>query len=104
MPFRPERSLCCSAWTASWTRCASSRTCSATASPCSRSRWEGALDTDRAKKTLDGDYAAPPEDDDEGDGEKGVGAEASAAEPTAAEVPASGIPTQKPKEPAPEVG
>ncbi|MFF7312369.1 cation:dicarboxylate symporter family transporter [Streptomyces sp. NPDC008137] len=69
------------------------------------SRWEGALDTDRAKKTLDGEYTAPPEGDDEGgDGGKGAAAEAPPVEPTTAETPASGIPTQKPKEPAPEVG
>ncbi len=36
------------------------------------SRWEGALDIERAKKTLDGEDTAPPEDGEpEADGEKG---------------------------------
>ncbi|MEU0454414.1 cation:dicarboxylase symporter family transporter, partial [Streptomyces sp. NPDC006129] len=55
------------------------------------SRWEGALDIERAKKTLDGEETDPPQGGD------GDGGDVRAVEPTTAATPAPGIPAQKPK-------
>ncbi|GAA2258716.1 hypothetical protein [Streptomyces indiaensis] len=70
------------------------------------SRWEGALDLDRAERTLDGEDVSPPDDGEErSDGElKGTEREFDS------EALASAVPAQKSKgleelkEPAPESG
>ncbi|KUN55022.1 hypothetical protein AQJ43_08705 [Streptomyces avermitilis] len=60
------------------------------------SRWEGALDTARAKKVLDGEIAFVPDDDDHAPRTDAETPEAEAAKPT--------VPARSVKEPAPEVG
>ncbi|MEU3486889.1 cation:dicarboxylate symporter family transporter [Streptomyces massasporeus] len=81
------------------------------------SRWEGALDTDRAKKVLDGEDTFTPDAAEKGVGaekslgaEKDAGAEKGLGGETGTEALAPGIPAQKHKElnelkePAPEAG
>lgn len=73
------------------------------------SRWKGALDTEQAKKVLDGEIAFV-QDEGEGEGEDGpvAGAEVPARpEPAAADAARDtrlDAPVQTAKEPAPEVG
>jgi aerobic C4-dicarboxylate transport protein len=70
------------------------------------SRWEGALDTERAKKMLDGEIAFVEEDDVPRTQKSPT--EEAGSESTRADIPAqsakAGVPSHSAKEPAPEVG